>query len=772
MVNEPVVGDRLVKRDYILATIVGLLFTGIYLIFAPRGMEPAIWNDLAVAAHLRPPQELFPAVWRMLAGGLVWLFGTIGASRALRVLGALAGGCSIFLVSLLLRRMLAYLMRMKDRAQWTWIAPLMTMISVVTFATSDVMWRMVAPLTPGAIRFFFFLFSIQLFLHWVKHGGIFFLLLAEFIAGFLAAETPIGFLLPVFCYVTFRLVLMAGANGNFQFDGILVDEDHPLPKWKMFFSFLVGFAIAMAVNIFVFVHFDGLAANNWKGLDIFFHYLLGYAQVVARAASLGGWFLSIGLCVLPLIGALPLFPRLCRETEPINFKLGLILFFAGLVAAAQNSVLPFCRLLDFSVASIGVASDFLQGLFALCTVATLTLASACFTCASQNVFLYDPEEDRVVPIGLRGNFMRFLVPGLMLLFALPSLLRIHRPVETELRAIVNETLAEVIRECGDAKVLFTDGRLDAGLELKAEQLGSQVKPLNLMSGMSEWEKTLRTRLFKPESSDYVAAAQGTPVLLRIWAGDQSESMDAAATQVGFEFWKRARKPLPARSGLVARTRGFDEEELKQGPAIANQLSQRLLRISRLHPGAIASVSPALRDAVFSISWRLSRFARMRDEVELANKLDNLNTTVKHLMELIEYERTRTFMQLTPYEGLRLALHRADFAEARRYGAVVLQIDADDPEANFGIGMAYLMEDKLKDAEVYLERVLKTRPQEPAVLNNLSVVYRKSGRLEKSLEYAKKAHELVPDNEEVKGTLKDTERAIQSRADMMKKVFSN
>ena len=39
-----------------------------------------------------------------------------------------------------------------------------------------------------------------------------------------------------------------------------------------------------------------------------------------------------------------------------------------------------------------------------------------------------------------------------------------------------------------------------------------------------------------------------------------------------------------------------------------------------------------------------------------------------------------------------------------------------------------LEEKLKEAEMYLERTLVKRPDEPAVLNNLSIIYRKTNRL--------------------------------------------
>ena len=125
-----------------------------------------------------------------------------------------------------------------------------------------------------------------------------------------------------------------------------------------------------------------------------------------------------------------------------------------------------------------------------------------------------------------------------------------------------------------------------------------------------------------------------------------------------------------------------------------------------------------------------------------------------MLSVIEYERTRTFMQLTPREGLQLALKRADFAEARRYATVVLHNDEDDAEANFAMGMQALIAKDLSTAELYLKRCLKRRPKEPAVLNNLSIICRKQRRWKESEDYARRAMEVLPDSPEVRQTLSD------------------
>ena len=112
-----------------------------------------------------------------------------------------------------------------------------------------------------------------------------------------------------------------------------------------------------------------------------------------------------------------------------------------------------------------------------------------------------------------------------------------------------------------------------------------------------------------------------------------------------------------------------------------------------------------------------------------------------------------FLQLTDAEGLELALKRADFVEARRFAAGVLKRNADDVGANFGMGMSYLLEGKLDDAALYLERAHRQKPTEPAILNNLAIVCLRKGELEKAEDLAKRALERAPQIAEIQDTVK-------------------
>ena len=760
-------GDKLGKRDLRFAILAAVGFTLVYLIFSPRGLDPALWDEMAVAAGIRPPAKIFHGLWCVLVSHCLGALGAQSIAQALRIIGAVVGGVSALFVYLVVRQILAALARVKSLEPWSRIASLFSMLATICFCAGDAAFRGVSPVSSAAFQFLGLIVSLHVFLRFLKVGGLWRILLSMLFAGFVAGETVIGLLLPAVYYVASRLALAEAINNKQKLDD---DPGHLafMPSWRMFFSFVFGFAAIVSLNIVAFVSHGGLEASEWSAFDLAFHYAVDYYGALAAAASPIGWMLAVTFSLFPLVVSLVLFPMLSRNTEPIRFRVGIVLLLAGVLALVQCGLLPYTRLWSFSSGAVEINSDFLECVFMLMTVITLALAASCFAIGSQEVFYLDEDDMTFKVAKPRGPVMRNLVQGVVIVCMLPLVLRVYRPVETELRSIVHDAVVETVRECGDSKFLFTDGRLDPGIELIASLMGSPVKPLNMMSGPSAWEKYIRTRDFEEGSPDRASAEIGVPVLLRVWAGEMTNGMDNAAVQLGFEFWKRARKPLPKCSGFVAREKGLSDAEAERGISVANAIAARIIRAAKEHPHA--AVSPALRSAVSAVSWRISRFARMRDDEQLANELDEWNDAVKHLMRLIDYERMRTFMQMTPYEGLRLSLRRADFVEARKYGATVLQIDPEDPEANFGTGMAFLMEEKFKEAEFYLERTLVRRPDEPAVLNNLSIIFRKTNRLEKALEYVKRAHELAPENEEIARTLKDTERAVAKRSEALKSAF--
>lgn len=737
---------RLIARDFIIASAAGLLSFAAFLCLSIPGLDPSQWSEIAVAARLSPPQAIFPGLWRALTCGLFTTVGIPVAVKALSVIGAAVGGVCVSLVYLIVRQVLSFLTRMgEEHAVWTdAISPFFAAVAALFVAVADPLWRISQTFSPEQLRLLLLLVAVFEWFRWLSLGSDWRLYPIVALLGVMSAETPFAFLLPPLFLTGYFRFWRRVMDGVFYAPDRLPDPDN-LPRWRMFFLFLGSLGFAIWLNTAVFAALGGVAANGWRMSDIYFRYAAGYWRVFAGASTIAGWALGLGFGIFPLVVTVRLFPRAIGDDCPLKFQTGVILIFVCALAAMQCGAFPAARFWAFVKDTVAVSSGFILTFYILCSALTIALVGAVFAFECQRVYLPDSAPKP-------GRMLRWLVPTLAIaLFALAAV-HVPRTVETEMQRIVSDALEETVRECGDAKWIFTDGRLDDGLSLVAASTGRDITPLNLMSGASRWEQTMRERHFPAGSADRDNASIGIPMLLRVWAGEKPGGMDEAAIQLGFEFWKREQKPLPKASGLVARERGLTDEEADRGIAAANALAERIFALEGRKE--TAQPSPALSEALSSVAWRLSRFARLRKDEKTADRLDRTNTALKRMLSIVEYERQRTFMQLTPREGLRIALQRADFIEARRYAAAVLRSDEDDPEANFGMGMSYLREDRMGDAEFYLRRCLKRRPDEPAVLNNLSIICRKARRYEEAEELARHALRMLPDSPEVKQTLKD------------------
>ena len=739
---------RLGRRNVLLAIAAGVLSSAAIVVFGVPGLDPSLWEEVAVVSGLRPPQTIFPGFWRLATAWLFPLVGFEASVVALKWFGALVAGCTVAVFCLNVRQILALLIH-TSRPYAVWcrvIAPLFAFLAALLFGISDPLWRISCVFSPDLFRLSICMLVVHWVLRWFTVGGQWRLFPAFALMGAMAAETPFAFLMPVLFVAAYVAVWHCVMDGLFKKPERL-PEPTEMPKWRMFFLFLGAFALSVWLNTAGFVFFGGLEANGWTVKDIYFRYMGGYWRMFVDAATIVGWSLGLGVCLIPLLVALRMFPRAVRDDQPMPFNYGVMLFFVGALAAMQTGAFPSARFWTYATDDVMVGSGFLLAFFVVCATTSFAVVGAAFSFECQRKYLTG-EEGGEKP----GRMLRGVVPAIACCIAAAALLHVRKPVETEMQRIVDDAVRETVDECDGVRWLFTDGRLDAGVELAAATKGVELTTLNMMSGATSWESSIRTRGFAEGSDDYEAAEKGIPGLLRIWAGEKTNGMDRAALQLGFEFWKRDRRPLPKASGLVAREVGLSDEAAARGVERAKGLSRRILEIAPYIDSA--DPSPALASAFSAVSWRLSRFARMRDDRELADELDLSNSALKKMLSVIEYERMRTFMQLTPREGLQLALRRADFAEARRYSTVVLHNDEDDPEANFAMGMHALSVKNMRDAEMYLRRCLKRRPNEPAVLNNLSIICRKQRRWKEAEDLARKALDILPASPEVRQTLSD------------------
>ena len=730
--------DRITWVDWLVAAIVGIVLWMALAVFSVSGVDPAAWESAAIAKGLLPVRTLFPGLWRVLPGVI-----TPG-------LGAFGGGLLAFLVVMIIRIVFVILARpQEENARWSkLIAPAFAAAGGVFAVASDPIWRACQVFSPELYQLIFAAVIFLGFLLWLlrpSHGLLFPIV---FVAGLFAAENVYGFLIPLFGILIYKLFRREVVNGVFRRERE-VPSSGRMPNWQMFFCFMAGLALGVYLNIELFLAGHGLEQAGWAKQDIVFHYGYGYLGQIASSATLVGWALMFAIGLLPFIAVIRLFPILCGDDRPIGFRLGVMMFFSAVIAFFQVSPVSIVWFWSWLSGASVIGNDFLLGVCSICAACAVVTAGATFSFDVSNRWLDCPD---------RPHLVLMVIPPIVVFVCLAFvLIEMPRPGVTAMQRLVDDAVAETVREAGDAEWIFTDGNLDTALELEAARQGKVLRPLNMMSGASSRDVYLRTRGFTDED-EVKAAKQGVPVVLRIWAGEREDGMDKAAIQLGFEFWRRAQKPLPPVSGLVARPKGMGEAEIAAGIKAADELSNRILEISKRDD--LGGASPELRKAFADVTWRLSRFARLRKDNQLAEKLDSVNGLLKRMLDAFERERLRTFMQLTPREGLEIALKRADFIEARRYAAAVLKRNENDPEANFGIGMSYLLDNRYKDAEFYLRRCLKQRPEEPALLNNLAIIARKTGRYQEAVNLAEQAYKLLPNNSEVNITLKECKEALE------------
>lgn len=760
-----------------VAVLLGSLTFVAMVVWSVPGLDPSLWEELAAVAGLRPPQSVFPGFWRACAVVMIRSFGIEATLRLLPILGGLTAALSVGLFFQIVRQLLMQLVRTSRRyAVWERrIVPFFATASTLIFAASDPLWRISQTLSPDGIAVLVFLIVVHLSLRWFAVRRHICLYGAFVLMGLLSAESPFALVLP-FVFAAVHVKVWSRTED----EDLPPPEDFPfmiLPKWRLFFLFVLGFVVGAALNLSLFESLGGPAANKWASGTSWFQYAMRYWHVLAGSATLLGWLLGLCFGFLPLVLALQLAPRALRDDRRLPFGIGILLLFVTGIALMQTGIYPPLQFwtFDLEVDADLVANGFLLVFFAAGATVALAIGGAAFTLECQRKYLAATWGQALDEVGsdegLRQNVARqlgeqaqmrpakkslkMLVPALTVPLVLGVLVQVPRPVETEMQRIVQAAVEEIVTECGDARWLFSDGRLDAAIELEAFRRGRTLRVFDMMAGGGAWVMSVRLRGLDEDSPDGQAAATGVPVLFRLWAGEKPNGLDESATSVGFEFWKRANKPLPTLSGFVGRTTGLAKEEAEAGIARTRALSDRILALAARK--SFSEPTLALRNAFTAVTWRLSRFANLRDERELSDNLIDSSSIIKRLLGAIDEERRRVLMLMTPVEGLQLALSRTDFAEARRYAAVVLRYDEDNMQANFAMAMSAISMNRMQEAELYLKRCHELQPQEVAVINNLSIVSRKLGHYDEAVKYAKQAVELLPDSTEAKQTLEDAEK---------------
>ena len=350
---------------------------------------------------------------------------------------------------------------------------------------------------------------------------------------------------------------------------------------------------------------------------------------------------------------------------------------------------------------------------------------------------------------------RWMFWAFMALLFCAVALRLPCTTARALLGILDDYLDQVVDEAGDADVLFTDGRLDRGVELRAFARGKKIVALPFLEDNSVYHQKCRQR-GGADQEDRDMLAFGSADLLRTWANAKPERLSSMATQIGLELWKRQGRTMPTCVGLLARTTGLDAQAVSNGCARAWALADRILALRKDNPDLDGNADRLLADLFLHIQWRVAWFCHRRseqadraDDLALSEKEEKLGTSLDEANPALSRMRQKanglTVWQtgrLMPREGLRIGLERLDFLMARQYAQKVLQTDPDYTPANFAMGMSYLKEEQYNKAASYLRRCVEKNPKDISAWNNLAVVYQRQGSLDEALAAAERALEAA------------------------------
>lgn len=788
--------ERLKAWDWLVAAVLAAgVFVGLFLLSFP-GLSPEIWEDAAVAAGIRPPADIFPGLWRVVARG--FYLGGIGAGNAAlawagRACAALTAGTAYLLLrsvlSLLVRGRLRYAIRRNA------VQMIAALLGAVFFACADPVWRAGQSFSPSGLLTLLTLVQFLLWCGFLLHGGLLSAYVSVFLLGFLVAETPMGFALLALCaFVYVQGLRRSALCENMPLLDPIVGQS---AKWYLTFFCAVGLLAGIALNCVSFVQMGGLDAAEKVVGDLPLLYLLRWWSLIVNAASGLGWVLAVAVCMLPFAVAAVMLPRAVDEEQFLPYHVGAVFFFTGILAFAQVAMLSplwFWTWSDYAQVDSAYLLQLLMFLAAGTVVFALVALGGDACCRNHARLAVQrfaelhedgsgaDEAALKAGRGKRGGFVVFLVAGVLLAAGVLPGRTLTRT--REMLRILEDYVREVVEECGPVRWIFTDGPFDARIELLSAERGGKLHALSMMAANSPYQQALRKRGVS-DAEDLLALSMGAPMTLRTWMHDKPARMAEAAIQLGFELWKKDGKELPACSGVLARPLGMDAAACAQGVANANALANRMLELYATG-GLEKAAGRHIRELFLYAQWRIARLARMRAEradragdtkaaladVKVSDKLDGLNESIRRILAAMEKARATTLRQVSPREGLQLALARADFGLARRYAEPILEADPDDPNANFGMGMSYYTQKQWARAEEYLRRCLVKHPKEPAVWNNLAMACMYMSRFDEAEAHAKKALELIPESAEVKDTLKqirDARAEAAKKADAAKKA---
>ena len=768
------------RMDRLIAFFAGLASFALFWVLSHGSLHPGAWADAAVAAGLRPPESVFPCIGLWVLAGIFQLGDMHSSLVAVNMLGNVCGGLSVAFFYLVIRELLPSVLSLRSPSRfWTLrVERLVAAIGTLAFVCAGPVCQIFQSFSCNSFLLLAVLAFSRLFLRLLHYGRFSTAYGCLFLLGALTAETPFGILLTAVALVVTLVARRYAWRPDLRYLNPMLVE---LSKWRLSMFFFLGFAGTLMADYAFFALREGPAAAGLSNAELAVDWVKRYGMSFVDSASLIGWVLLAIFVVLPFAVAVLCARRATDDDSFLPFRAGILFVCIFFVSLAPLSILPHLRFWMWPLRP-PVPSNLLLATACIALAIAFTLALAVL---AYDIWCRDHKRialQRFPELLEDGAFARrhfhwrwrrtitVVAVVLIMVAVVPWRDAVNM---RNMATFVRDTLLETAAECGDAKIIVTDGALDDALRLVFAVQGKRTMPLSIMSGHSTYERNLRLAAAENDE-ERATLALGVSDALRNWAHDRPERLKQLAIQVGFELWRNNRAARPPASGLLAYA-GLSPKDVASGTAVAHELAARAIALHAC--GAYSRCEDRLlKDKFLFSQWRLSRMAVIRDEnagadgdiaqareeAKLAEKLDDLNPELRRLNDALSWIRSRDGNTLTPREGLRIALERADFALARRYATPILSADSTHPDANFGMGMSYFVEGRYAEAETYLKVALETRPDEPALLNNLAICCYRQSRFKEALEYAEKALAKLPDAPAVRKTYEQIRKTLEEK----------
>lgn len=773
------------RVDALIGAAVGIAAFVLLMLWPFQALHPVGWDSTAIASGLLPQDKMLPGLGVWVARG-IFSFLSFGEAlnavvyAAKAVQACLAGFVYLTFVNMM---RLGTRANVRDVRRRTLAERLAAVVGALLFACADPTWMAAQAFGGPTLTVVLLVLTVYFLFRFLQKASFMSAFWALVATGFLSAETPLGWVVlaaGIAIVVRYLKVVDADAWTDFL-DPVRMQRT----KWALTFAFLGAFLIGVVCELAAFVILRGNVAHGTTAAELPLAYARAYFALIFKSVgpmNLLGFVLAV---IVPCVLAVLLAPFATDEDCYLKYKFALIYLAVGVVAYFQVS--PWEQVAFWSVFGMHepitpvfkLTTAFFSALTLTWCVLALGVEVLCRDYGHIEDVLYqnlhEDEEGVSTPMWSGAKSVKlsplrlslFILPIALLAFAINGrrLVEDRKLVDT-LYAFINETLDEA----RGTKYLFTDGAYDSVLRLLAHGRMQELIPVSLMSTTSRRDTYIR-QMDTEGFDDRVTLETGATETLRTWVTSKSARLQEVSVQLAFELFRLNRRLNPIVYGALVRPSGGDAKAAAASVARCRMLSDHIVE---LHDNGTwkHARSRYVKDRLLFAQFRLAVISRLRairldaqhktkesiEEIAYSDKLNAANPSLVKILRHMDWVRRQSGGELTPREGLEVAMKRADFIMARRFAMSILKEDVDEPNANFAMGMSYYAEEQFAKAEEYLTRALKRNPKEPAIYNNLALTQLKTGRLNEAEKSAAKALELAPDVAEIRETVQQIKKA--------------